>query len=118
MGAASRNNPMRVFNWTKAAELIRDQQPYYAAAGLQGDWEWTGGMIWENGQIMDEDDTYTYLSSTWAIPELDLDGDVVECWIWMSDSPGWIASTYWPPEARALLEEGRNEHGAEDQAAT
>ena len=41
MGYLNRNNPTMVFDWDKAAELIREYNPSYAAAGLQGDWEYT-----------------------------------------------------------------------------
>lgn len=95
-GEASRDNELKVFDWAKAAHLIRDRRPDNAAAGLSGDWEWTGGAIWEDGKPVPKDETYTFLASTWAIPELDLDGDVVECWRWQHDVPDWDARTYWP----------------------
>jgi hypothetical protein len=112
LGQANRGNPARVFDWKKAAELIRDTNPIVASAGLSGDWEYTGGKIFEDGQPVPSGDTYTYLASTWATPELDLDGETIDCWIWEYDSPGWDAKkkqggwdsgTYWPPEALAIL---------------
>lgn len=104
-GEASRRNPVKVFDWLKAAELIRDQKPGLASAGLAMDWEYTGGTIFEDGAPVPKDDTYTYLASTWATPELDLDGYVIDCWIYQSDSPGWDSGTYWPDEALAILNE-------------
>lgn len=101
--ARKRGDRSRVFDWIKAAELIRDTRPDVASAGLRGDWEYTGGDIYRDGKPVPDDDTYTYLASIWAIPELDLDGDVTECWIWKDESPGWSAGTYWPDEALALL---------------
>lgn len=48
--------------------------------------------------------TYTYLSSTWATPELTLDnGAPQDCWIWKNDSPGWDSDTYWPESALKIL---------------
>lgn len=99
-GTASQNNPSKVFDWDKAAHLIRENQPKEAGAGLSGDWEYTGGTIYRDGQIVTDD--YTFLVSTWATPELEMDGDKVDCWKWMSDS-GWNAQTKWPESARAIL---------------
>jgi hypothetical protein len=96
MGRASKGAPLRVFDWDKARRLIEERSPEAASAGLQGDWEWTGGAIWRDGAPVPKDDTYVYLASTWAIPEIDLDGDVQECWRWQSETPGWDAETYWP----------------------
>lgn len=102
MGEATRGNPLRIFDWKRAAELIRKRKPEVASAGLAGDWEWTGGKIYRDGAPVPRAETYTYLASTWAVPELDLDGDVQGCWVWM-DGTGWDAETYWPDEALAVL---------------
>ncbi|GAS95510.1 uncharacterized protein RMCC_2476 [Mycolicibacterium canariasense] len=113
MGDANRGNPVRVFDWVKAAKIITERGAQDASAGLSGDWEWTGGEIFADGQPVPEDDTYVYLASTWAIPELDVDGDIIDCWTWQSDTPGWDpkkqtggwgSGTYWPAEALAILE--------------
>jgi hypothetical protein len=106
-GRMTRNDPPRVFDWVKAAQLIRDRflsgNLEVASAGLRDDWEYTGGKIFENGSPIPEEDTYTYLSSTWAIPELSLDGDIFECWVWKKDFPDWNSGTYWPEEALQVL---------------
>jgi hypothetical protein len=102
-GQAAKGNPQRVFDWDRAAELIKERQPKRAGAGLAGDWDYTGGSIYEDGKPVDADDTYTYLSSNWATPELDLDGDVIDCWIYEKDSDGWGPSTYWPQSALDIL---------------
>lgn len=110
-GEASRNKPIRVFDWDKAARLIRERQPNRAEAGLSQDWEYTGGTIYENGKPLSQDETYTYLASTWAIPELDLDGEIVQCYIMQKDSPEWDAHTFWPESALAILEEEQITNG-------
>ena len=102
-GQAALGNKLKVFDWVAAARRIRAVQPVKAGAGLQDDWEYTGGLIWNRGTIVPADEAYTYLASTWAIPELDLDGVVEECWRWEDEVPGWGADTYWPPEALAIL---------------
>lgn len=103
LAAQERGAEDRVFDWHKAATLIKERKPTMASAGLQGDWEWTGGPIFEDGKPVPRDKTYTYLMSSWAIPELDLDGEVQECWCRPSEHPEWGAETYWPESALALL---------------
>jgi hypothetical protein len=106
LGELHRNQPLRVFDWITAAKLVKSRRPSFASAGLSDDWDWTGGSIYRDGQPVPADETYTYLASTWAIPELDLDGDVMGCWIWQKDSDGWTSETYWPDEALAILNDG------------
>jgi hypothetical protein len=73
---------IKAFDWDKAAQLIKeklkDHPDLFAEAGLQGDWAYTGGVIFENGKPTKEH--YTYLSSNWAVPTLILswDGDEQE----------------------------------------
>ena len=103
-GQASQGNEMKVFDWEFAAKRIRDTKPVEACAGLAGDWEWTGGTIYRDGKPTDRDDNYTYLASTWATPELELDGVKEDCFRMESNTPGWEADTFWPDEALAILE--------------
>lgn len=102
MGEANRHKRLMVFDWDKAAQTIIDTNAEEAAAGLSGDWEYTGGLIFSNGQIVPQEETYTYLASTWATPELELNGHVIDCWRW-EDETDWNASTYWPESARKIL---------------
>lgn len=104
MGQIHKNDRSKVFDWIKAARLIRLRLPKVASAGLAGDWEYTSGEIYRDGAPIPADETYTYLSSNWALPELDIDGEVIDCWVWR-DETTWDAHTYWPPEA---LEELRS----------
>ncbi len=108
MGQANQGKPLMVLDWNKAAELIRDRKPKRASAGLASDWEYTGGLIFEEGSPVKREDTYCYLASTWAEPELDLDGAVVECWKLDTDEgvKGWDAHTFWPESALAILNGG------------
>ena len=103
MGEAARSagNREMVFDWVKAAELIADRRPVLASAGLESDWEWTGGLIYENGQPVT--DEYTFLASIWAHPQLDMDGHVVECWRYTEDAPEWGPETKWPIEAMEII---------------
>lgn len=103
MGEANRSKEKMVFDWDKAARLIAEKKPRRAWAGLRGDWCSTGGMIYEEGKPITDD--YTYLASTWAVPELRVGSDTVECYRMESDTPGWDESTSWPRSARNILKE-------------
>lgn len=102
---AASDKPQKVFDWDKAAHIIRESGTTYASAGLSEDWEWTGGPIYNEEGIIPRENTRVYLSSNWAIPELEIEGDLIECWIYENDSPGWDENTYWPESARKILEE-------------
>lgn len=102
LGSATRDNPLMVFDWDKAAELLRDRNPSYAEAGLKDDWEYTGNYIWENGKpVMNR---YTYLASTWAMPLLIMDdGEPIPCYRMEGEVPGWNGNTKWPESALKIL---------------
>lgn len=109
-GAANRGKPRMVFDWDMAARLIRERGAASASAGLCGDWAWTGGEILRNGKPIPKDDTYVYLASTWATPELSIDEDVVDCYIMEDEVPAeWLKSgedypsIYWPASALSIL---------------
>lgn len=98
-------NKTMVFDWYKAATLIRERQPKVARAGLRSDWEWTGGEIYRDGRPVT--DAYTFLASYWATPELDIDGEVVDCFVYAEDTDGWDQHTKWPETALKILEVGQ-----------
>ena len=52
-----------------------------------------------------KEDTYVYLSSSWATPIIDIDGEEFDCWILKGDSK-YESDTYWPSEAENLLFNG------------
>ena len=101
MGQATRGKEMMVFDWQKAARLIREVRPQVASAGLRSDWEYTGGTIYANGKPVT--DSYTFLSSTWAVPEIDLDGEVQPCFLMESEAGDWGSDTNWPDIALDIL---------------
>lgn len=104
LGAAARaaGNEAMVFYWDKAAALIKKKKPEWASAGLSGDWDWTGDCIYEEGKPVT--DSYTYLASIWATPELNMDGKIVACWKPMKET-SWDSDTKWPASALKILEE-------------
>lgn len=98
----SQNTQMKIFDWVKAAQLIKEKQPQIAEAGLSGDWDYTGGVIYQDGQpVLDQ---YTYLGSMWATPTLILDEEEMPCWSYENESQ-WTSSTKWPEEAIQILTE-------------
>ena len=99
--ARTRGAELMVFDWEKAARLIKERGAHDASAGLSGDWEWTGGSIYKDGHPDLED--YTFLASIWAEPEIVIDGEVMECWRYEKETPGWDSSTKWPQEALDIL---------------
>jgi hypothetical protein len=103
MGQANKGNELKVFDWDKAAKLIKKEKPEIASAGLQGDWEYTGGEIFKCGKPIPKEDTYVYLASTWATPELDMDGNRIDCYKMQSKTPNWDSDTYWPDSAVTIL---------------
>lgn len=102
MGQANKGKEQMVFDWDKAAKLIKKNKPKRASAGLAGDWEWTGGDIYQHGKPIKSD--YIYLSSNWATPELDLDGKIIDCYI-MESKTKWHSDTKWPLSAKKILKQ-------------
>jgi len=102
--AIARGDRARVFDWDKAAHRINEVKPTEASAGLGLDWEQTGGLIYINGDpVMN---SYTFLASQWAIPELDMDGAVEPCWKYV-DETTWDTDTKWPETSLRILKEGK-----------
>lgn len=106
-GSAARaaGNEQKVFDWEKAAQLIKKHKPEKAIAGLESDFEWTGDTIYEDGKI--KKDSSPYLSSNWANPLLVLDGDEFECYATESQLKKrglqWDSGTVWPKSSLDIL---------------
>lgn len=98
--ARASGSAMRVFDWDKAARILKERSPTTAEAGLSGDLEWTGGTIWEGCKPTTE--SYTFLASCWATPILIIDDEEIECWTYM-EGTGWDADTKWPESALAIV---------------
>lgn len=107
----------RVFDWNKAAGIIKDKPTATYSAGLSEDFEYTCGKIFERGKPVLND--YTYLSSNWAIPTLvveESDGkyDEIDCWLWEEDCK-WNEDTKWPESALAILTVNEAENKTEEK---
>ena len=105
--ASASGAKLRVFDWDRAATIIVERGARDARAGLQGDWEWTGGVILRDGRPLDENRS-CFLASIWATPQVYVDGDVIDCWRYQEDCPGWNENTFWPKSARAILDGGKS----------
>ena len=103
LGKMNRGKEQKVFDWDRAAEIIKNLECENASAGLQSDWEYTGGEIFTDGKPNLDD--YTFLASTWATPELEIDGIVYECYKMQSEVPKWNSDTKWPESALNILKE-------------
>ena len=109
--AKEKGNTHKAFDWDKAAEIIKEKLKLHpdlkAEAGLQGDWDYTGGTIFENGKPTNKE--YTYLQSNWAKPTLILEWDgeeqeELEC---STDANERFSSdTKWDEKSLAILEIG------------
>lgn len=102
MGELNKGKELMVFDWNKAARIIKDSGTKYACAGLSGDWAWTGGDIFDEGVPVYTE--YTYLASTWATPEIEIDGELFDCYLMQSETDGWDADTKWPESALKILQ--------------
>lgn len=102
MGLINRGKPEMVFDWIKAARLIKEKNPQMARAGLKDDWEYTGGIIYYHGNKVVNDDDTMWLASTWATPQLEMDGELHDCYV-MEDQTSWDSHTRWPKEAVEIL---------------
>jgi hypothetical protein len=91
-----------VFDWSRAAELIKERNPTLVSAWLDGDFEWTECDIYADGKPVL--DGYTYLASMWAPPTINVDGMRSYCYKLQSEAPDWDAHTRWPKEALQILE--------------
>lgn len=106
MGQLYKGRELMVFDWEKAARLINERKPRIVEAGLSGDWEWTGGVIYKDGKPVFDD--YTFLASTWAVPEICFDEDVAEvfpCYRMKHETPGWDSDTKWPYSSISILDD-------------
>jgi hypothetical protein len=101
MGKINKDKELMVFDWDKAATLIKESGATDAEAGLSGDWEFTSGQILDEGEIPTS--SFTYLASTWATPELSINGVISDCYKMQSETEGWDSQTFWPDSAKKIL---------------
>jgi hypothetical protein len=107
--AGRQGRPQRAFDWDKASSIIKEKFKEHptlvAEAGLEGDWNFTGGVIFEKGKPTN--DSYTYLSSNWATPTLILTDEngleeEIECFANEADTR-FGANTKWDETSLEIL---------------
>ncbi len=105
-----KTDTVRVFDWDAAAVLIKNRfiehNDLRVEAGLQGDWNWTGGVIFEDSKPTNEQ--ITYLSSNWAIPTLILEWDgeeqeEVECFVIKTENTRFHSDSKWDEKSLNIL---------------
>ncbi len=101
-GLINRDNEQMVFDWDKAAKIIKTKNLSFAQAGLQDDLGYTAGIIWDNGIIYDDS---CYLASTWAMPVLVTDTEEIPCYKMQHEVPNWNEYTLWPKSAKRIIQE-------------
>lgn len=74
------NSPstMKYMDWNKAEQICKDHPNSVIYAGLQEDWGYTSGKIFDCGTFYNGGDLFD--QSKWATPILDVDGEEIECW--------------------------------------
>ncbi len=100
--AHASNSKIKVFDWNKAAFLIKVQKTKIASAGLEDDWEWTGGIIFDGRPLL-AGESYTFLASNHATPQIVIDDVEYDCWCYQSEHPEWHSGTRWPQSALDIL---------------
>jgi len=106
MGMANRGKELRVFDWEKAATIIKERNMKEAYAGLLEDWDWENGQILHEGVPTIKGNASVFLASTWATPVLLIGNEFIPCFRIQSKTPGWDHQTFWPREAREILDWG------------
>lgn len=102
-GLRHEKNERRVFDWNKAAQILRDRKTLTCKACIIEDYDETVGSILIDGEPA-LDFKFPYLSSCYGTPCIVFeDCDFVPCWIPQSESPDWTGYTYWPESARCIL---------------
>ena len=95
-----KGDSFKIFDWDKAAEIINQYSHHndlVVEAGLWGDWDYTGGIIFENGKPTS--DHYTYLASRWARPMILLqfgnDNDDIELDCYTTEETRFGSDSKW-----------------------
>lgn len=105
---APMGSPLKAFNFDMAANLIKeklkDHPDLIAEAGLEGDWDYTGGVIFQDGKPVSDD--YTYLASNWAIPTLifswgEKEQESIDCWV--EENKRFNSNSQWDEQSLKLL---------------
>lgn len=81
----------RYMDWNKAMRIIAEHPHATIFAGLMEDWDFTSGLVYDNGTFCHE---YVFANSRWATPILVVDGEEIECWTYEKRRIG-VGLPYW-----------------------
>ena len=117
LGQLTKDHKAKVFDWNKAVKYIKNKFNedgiihLKVDAGLIEDWAWTVDCIFEDDEL--QYSATGFFMSTWATPTMIVDYDVwnedtmscvshkqevVPCWCYEDETPGWGPYTRWPQE--------------------
>lgn len=93
-----------LLDWDLVARLIILRRPRKVVAGLEQDWENTAALIWDADINSSPfvDSGRLYVTSVWAVPGIEMDGEFIQCFAWKKDHPGWRSE--WPADAKRAIE--------------
>jgi hypothetical protein len=95
--------PRRVFDWDRAAEIIREHRPKSVVVGRKGDTTGFIEPIYADGEVAPRGAVApTLVSFLPLVLRLDW-GEEVECWAYDFEHPEWTAETWWPSSALHIL---------------
>ena len=89
----------KYMDWEKAKHIVKNNPKAKIYAGLQEDWGYTSGLIYDNGEYYDGGMCF-YGCSYWATPILMVDGREVPCWTNESDVPSDKVPEWWGDGAK------------------
>ena len=92
-----------VFDWEKAAEVLRERQPVAASVSFIGKHERTEPvLIYRDGEPTPDPRTFCPYDA-FDKPTLLIDGDEIECFRLENTITTWAIDEYWPESARRIL---------------
>ena len=93
-----------VFDWERAADLLRKRRPRAAYVSMVGKRERsTPVLIYKDGEIV-HDSLYGWgYYDAFDTPTLLIDGDEIECFRLENTITTWALGDYWPESARRIL---------------
>lgn len=83
---------IKYMDWKKVQKIVDEHPDSVIYAGLMEDWGCTSGLIYAKGKYYDG---YVYVSSLWATPIVDVDGEEIECWTYEKTEEDHRKPVWW-----------------------
>lgn len=84
---------MKIIDWKKVSQFIKERKPVEVSAGILNDWFWTASTVYENGKWSRKGKAAAYVTSDWATPGFKAtlpNGDVVEVAVSVEMTPAQL----------------------------